>query len=209
MNNGDFSLIFRQILDKFVVELVEIVKHDAFIFAARVKEGSAVVLVAVELVILRSLREAENIGVFVFVGGIIENLDIFKGVKLADELCWIFGIPLAFVREELFLFATRFFAIEIVITESNESRGNLAEADEPGEETLEVGLGIDGAERIDGIASDENVVWMLFFGACKDGFEEFGRNIWGEMDIGDEEEFEAILVFRPVEFVASVIEAFH
>ena len=85
----------------------------------------------------------------------------------------------------------------------------MAEADEPGEETLEVGLGIDGAERIDGIASDENVVWMLFFGACKDGFEEFGRNIWGEMDIGDEEEFEAFFVFWAIELVTSVIEAFH
>jgi hypothetical protein len=192
-----------------VVELVEIVKHDAFIFAARVKEGSAVVLVAVELEIFRSLREAENIGVFVFVGGIIEDLDVVEGVELFNKLGGVFWIPGALVREWFFLLVTRFFAVEIVITEGNQYRGDFAETNKPGEETLEVRLRIDGAERIDSITSDENVVWMLFLGVSKDGFEEFGRNIWGEMDVGDEEEFEAILVFRPVEFVASVIEAFH
>ena len=37
MNEGDFGLMFWQVIDKFVIEVVEVVEHDAFILATRLE----------------------------------------------------------------------------------------------------------------------------------------------------------------------------
>ena len=52
VNQGDFSFVFWQILDEFVIELMQIVKHNALILAARMEESSAMVFVLIELEIL-------------------------------------------------------------------------------------------------------------------------------------------------------------
>ena len=128
MNNGDFDLIFRQILDEFVVELVKIVNHDVFVFVARVEKGSGMILVFVELEIVWGLGEAENIDIFVFIDGIIENLDVIERVELFDEGGWVLWIPFFG-----FVWAG---TVKIVIAERNEHWGDLAEAQEPGEQTF-------------------------------------------------------------------------
>ena len=54
-----------------MVKLMEIVEHDALVFVARVEDGGGMVVVFVELIVFWSLREAENIDIFVLVDGII------------------------------------------------------------------------------------------------------------------------------------------
>ena len=77
MDNGDFGFVFRQILDELMIELVKIVKHDVFIFVARMEEGGRAVFVTIELKIFWRLSEAEEIGIFVFKYGVIQNVNVF------------------------------------------------------------------------------------------------------------------------------------
>lgn len=71
VNKGDFGLMFWQLLDEFVVELMEIVEHDAFVLVTRVEDSGGMVVIFVELIVFWGLREAENIDIFIFVDGVI------------------------------------------------------------------------------------------------------------------------------------------
>ena len=114
-----------------MVELVKVVNHDVFVFMARMKEGGAVIFVAIELEILWSLGEAENIDILVFEDGIFEHVNVVEAVKFGDKLGWVFRIPFTFVRERLFL-EIRLFTVIVVIAERNEYWSDLAETIEPG-----------------------------------------------------------------------------
>lgn len=208
MDDGDFSLLFRQITNEFVVELVKIVDHDVFVFMARMKEGGAVIFVAIELEILWSLGEAENIDILVFEDGIFEYMNVVEAVEFSDELGRVFGVPFAFVREGLFL-EIRLFAVIVVIAERDEHWSDLAETVKPGHQTFEVGLVFDVVETVDGVATDKNVIGMGFAGTFQDGIENASRDIWSEMNVGNEEEFESVFVFRTVKFITGVIETIH
>ena len=97
-------------------------------------------------------------------------MNVFNGIKLFNERSRMFRVPFAFMREELFLLAARFFAVKIVVAKGDEGRRNFAEANKPGKETLKIGLRVDGAERIDGVAGDKDVIWVLLSGAGENGF---------------------------------------
>ena len=84
-----------------------------------------------------------------FAGGllIIEKFDIIDGINALDEMLILFGIPVAFFRENIVMVGI--FAVKIVIAQANKSRGNFAKLCEPTSETLEVGRVFDIIKRID------------------------------------------------------------
>ena len=97
----------------------------------------------------------------------------------------------------------------IVVAKSDKSWGDLAKTSKPGRKTAKIGFGIDAIERIDTIAGDENVVWVCFAGLSENGVQNVSREIRIEMNIGNEEELEAVFVLWAVIFITSVIETFH
>lgn len=111
--------------------------------------------------------------------------------------------------EPFMAFAGWVFAIEIMIAEADDSRGNLAEAIEPSNEALEIVARVYAVERVDDIARYKDVVRILGFGLLDDGVKDIGGDFWSEMNVGNEEKFEAIFAFWLIKLVASMIEAFH
>ncbi len=85
MDDGDFGLFLREFSDELLVEVVEVGEHNIEVFAARIKDGGAAIFfVVIEFVIVRRLGEAENVGIFVFVSFVVENvdvLDVFNGLN--------------------------------------------------------------------------------------------------------------------------------
>lgn len=77
VDNGDFGLFLGEFSDELLVEVVEVGEHDIEVFAARIKDGGAAIFfVVVKFVIVWRLGEAENVGIFVFVGFVVENVDV-------------------------------------------------------------------------------------------------------------------------------------
>lgn len=159
VNNGNFGLVFREFLDEFVVELMEIIKHDVFVFMARVEDSGRMILVFVELIILRGLGEAKNIDIFVFVDGIIKDLDVVEVINGIDEGNRRLWEPFMDIRTRIFVL--RVFAIKIVIAECDESWSNLAKARKPTREAFKIGDRIDAVKRINDIAGNKDIVWLL------------------------------------------------
>ena len=76
-------------------------------------------------------------------------------------------------------------AIEIMIAKADNNRGDLAKANEEGGKALHVAGFGNAVERINTVARNNDVVRVLFFGASKDGVEQIGRDLRGEMNIGN------------------------
>ena len=167
MNERDFDFALGEILDEFMIELVEVVEHDVFVFAARMKDGSRAIFVAVELEVFWRLSKTENVDLLVFVGGIVENLDVVDSVNGFDELLRAAFVPVALAGKHAGKIWV--FVIKIVVAENDEDRGDFAETSEPGNEATSFGFGIDVIERIDQIASDKNIMRLELFGLSDDG----------------------------------------
>lgn len=168
---------------------------------------SSMIFVVVELKIIGTLSEAENIGTLVFVDGVVEEVNIVELVDGLDKFCRRFGAPVAFVRKSTSI--GRIFAIKIVIAEGDEDRCDGAKIDEPSGETFELALALDGVERIDEIASDKDVIGTLGGGLRFDSGESLSVNGRAKMNVAHEQEFKLRFDGGLIEFVAGEIETVH
>lgn len=144
MNQSNFSFVFREIMDEFLIEMMEIVKQNIFVFAAWMGNRSSAIFVAVELKIIGALSEAKNVGMLVFVDGIVEEVNIVELIDSLDKFCGYFGAPVAFARKGASI--GRIFAVKIVIAEGDEDGRDGAKIGEPSGETFEPTLALDGVE---------------------------------------------------------------
>ncbi len=190
-----------------MVEMMEVIEQNIFVFAAWMRDGGGVLFVAIELEIIGALGETKNVGMLVFVGGIIEKMNVGELINSRDELSGSFGTPVTLTRKSASI--GRIFAIKIVIAEGNESRRNRAKIGEPSGEAFELAWALDGVERIDEIAGDENIIWMFGGDLRFNSGKGFGANGRAEMDVAHEQKFELGFDGRLIEFVTREIETVH
>lgn len=88
--------MFGEIVDKFLIKMMEVVEQDILVFAAWMGNRSSAIFVAVELKIIGTLSEAKNIGMLVFVGGVVEEVNIVKLFNSFDEFRRRLGAPMTF-----------------------------------------------------------------------------------------------------------------
>ena len=100
-------------------------------------------------------------------------------------------------------------AVKIVVAEANESSGNFAKVLEPGSETTKFVFGIDAVERIDEVASNQNVIRFLCDSLNSDGAEGFSLHFAAKMDVANHEEVELMFKFGLVKAIATKIKTVH
>ena len=164
-----------------MVESVKIIKQDAFIFAPRMEYRGGAVFVAVELEIIWTLGESENVSIFVFVNFVVEQVNIIHVFDGVGEKMWLFGVPVTFAREDARIFGI--FAIKIVIAEHDKGWRNFAEMGKPSRKTFKTGFALNGIKRVDEVAGNKNVIWFFGGGFLGYNFKSFGSNLRTEMNV--------------------------
>ncbi len=82
------------------------------------------------MVVFWRLGYAKNVNIFVFVGLIVEKLDVFNIIDCFEKALVLFGKPMASGRKNVFVL--RVFAIEVVVAKYDKGWGNFAKLREPG-----------------------------------------------------------------------------
>ncbi len=95
----------------------------------------------------------------------------------------LLGEPVAFFGENARIIGI--FEVEIMIAESNEDWRDGAELLEPGGETVEFRLSVDGIERIDEVAGDNCVIWLELAGLFSDGAKALTADAGTKVNVAD------------------------
>lgn len=125
VDDDNFGFVFGQMSDKFGIDSIEVGGHDVTVFVVAAEDGAGAMVGTIELIIFWGLGEAEDIGVLVLVGEVIQDGNTTNAVDGIDERLVLFGEPAALPREEVFVSGV--FAVELVIAEADENGGDFAE----------------------------------------------------------------------------------
>lgn len=85
-----------EIVNKFLIKMMEVVEQDILVFAAWMGNRSSAIFVAVELKIIGTLSEAKNVSMLVFVDSVVEEVNIVKLFNGFDEFRRRLGAPMTF-----------------------------------------------------------------------------------------------------------------
>lgn len=75
MNQGDFGFAAGKVVELFCGDIVQVIQQHIFVLVAGMEEGCRVAVV-VKLIIIWRNGEAKDIDLFIFVGGVVQAVDV-------------------------------------------------------------------------------------------------------------------------------------